>query len=356
MNTPLQPLRSLRVLARTDSPRFMFMELNQACNLRCNHCDYWKLNDDDKGRYLSLERKFELIDEFAQLGGKVLVTCGGEPMLDAGLYFDVAGKVRATGLRMMSVINGTRVHSEARAHKMVTEGPHEITVSLDSHLEAEHDRYRGAKGSFRVAVRALRLLLDARRKAGTDSKIYAMTIVHEHNYRELDAFYDFVLNDIGADKLKLNIMQPTFALKQGAGDSFFGENVVQDTENLRQVIAACDTKYRLGINPEWLRQVVMYFESVKAGDGMGWASNIGTTEHICNTYDRNIMVDVYGNARLCFSKGFPGVYQGQYGDLTKFWHEFSPGVRKTMLGCNRFCGISHSVRREEATLKSGEKT
>ena len=42
------------------------------------------------------------------------------------------------------------------------------------------------------------------------TKIYVMAVICEFNYRDLDAFYDFVLNDIGADKLKLNILQPTF--------------------------------------------------------------------------------------------------------------------------------------------------
>ena len=35
-----------------------------------------------------------------------------------------------------------------------------------------------------------------------------MAVICEQNYRELDAFYRFVLRDIGADKLKLNFLQP----------------------------------------------------------------------------------------------------------------------------------------------------
>ena len=37
-----------------------------------------------------------------------------------------------------------------------------------------------------------------------------MGLIFDENWRDLEAFYDFVLNDIGADKLKLNFLQPSF--------------------------------------------------------------------------------------------------------------------------------------------------
>jgi hypothetical protein len=38
------------------------------------------------------------------------------------------------------------------------------------------------------------------------------------------------------------------------------------------------------------------------------------------------------------------------GDLKKFWDESDP-IREKMKTCKAFCGISHSVRKENATLK-----
>ncbi len=68
-------------------PRFMFIELNRACNLRCSHCDYWRETDVEEE--LPDHNRLEfLISEFAALSSHgTVVTCGGEPMLrlDHGL-------------------------------------------------------------------------------------------------------------------------------------------------------------------------------------------------------------------------------------------------------------------------------
>ncbi len=318
---------------------------------------YWKAPVTDKSRFISIARRSEIIDEFAELNGSgAVVICGGEAMLDPDEYFAVTTQCRETGLRCLSVINGTMVTHEEMAQRMIQEGPSEITVSLNSHRADVHDRTRGVRGSFEKAVAALRLLLAAREKLGYGPRIFAMTVVCEQNYRELDAFYGFVLIDIGADKLKLNFLQPTLAPPTWwYRDWFFEENVIRDEEELAAIIMACDRKYGLRINPVWLDQVRMYHRSVRKNGGMrwGWRTRKGTSEHICNSYERNIMVDLYGRARLCFNPVFPATRLSVSGDLKGFW-EGSGRLRRRMSRCNRYCGISHSVRRESATLRASD--
>lgn len=331
-------------------PDYLFLQTNQRCNLRCLHCDFWKLSDDDKTGYLTREQRDAALLEFARMGGSTMVTCGGEPMLDIDDYFHTMRECRRLGLKAFSVVNGTRIHNAARAEQMMLEGPTEVTVSLNSQDEAEHDRTRGVVGSYYVAVRALRLLVAAREKLGAPVKINAMTIVHENNYRNLDAFYSLVLDNIHADKLKLNILQPSFG--NSDVDKFYAENQVRDTEDLMRVIRDCAIKYRLDLNPVWLLQVKMYFDSIRKGiPEQGWSDPNHTDDHICNTYERNIMLDIWGTMRLCFSYDFPGVKWEKLGDMENFWHDFAAPVRESMKSCKRPCGISHSVRREPATLK-----
>ena len=334
-------------------PEFLFILINKRCNLRCQHCDFWQLNDDDRPRYLSIERRREVLGEFAAMraDGKVVI-CGGESMLDLDDYFDIAATSRSLGLRCLSVINGTRVRDPERADRMIVEGPHEISVSLNSHRAELHDRTRGVPGAFAKAVKALRLLLAARERHRTPTRIYAMGLIFDENYRELDAFYDFVLNEVGADKLKLNFIQPSFG-HDAPTDDFFARHHHVDADVLHAAIGECDRKYNLGLNPVWRDQVRMYFRSLaKAADvAKGWSSRTGTDEHICNTYERNIMVDHYGVARLCFSPMFPGFTLRQRGDLQKFWHS-AEHIRSAMRRCNQYCGISHSVRRESSTVAS----
>ena len=80
-------------------PRFMFVETNKRCNLRCTHCDFWQRNDDDRASYPSRERKREVIAEFAELSpAGSIVICGGEPMLDLDEYFAICRDGRDFGL------------------------------------------------------------------------------------------------------------------------------------------------------------------------------------------------------------------------------------------------------------------
>jgi MoaA/NifB/PqqE/SkfB family radical SAM enzyme len=335
-----------------EPPSFLFIHVNQRCNLRCQHCAFWKRNDSEREKYLTWERKSEILREFAELSGDgAVVICGGESMLDLEDYYAISGECRRLGLRCMSVTNGTRIQNESDAERLILSGPTEILVSLNSHREDLHDRTRGVQGAFSKAVNAIRLLVNAReRNPGKNTKIYVMALVFDENYRELEAFYDFVLNDLKADKLKLNFLQPSFGWSEPV-DSFFAEHGKIDAGLLVRTIAHCNEKFALNLNPVWMEQVGMYFRSLNGivDAKLGWRMKSRTEEHICNSYRRNIMVDLYGMARLCFSPDFRGRQLVKYGDLRRFW-ESAGSTRKKMMKCNQFCAISHSVRRESSTL------
>lgn len=332
-------------------PRFLFLEVNKRCNLRCQHCDFWQRDDADRENYLSTERKAEVIEEFAAMSphGSVVI-CGGEPMLDLEEYFAICAAARQNGLRVLSVVNGTRIRNAAMADRMVLEGPHDVSISLNAHTAELHDRTRGVKGAFAKATNALRLLVAARdRHPEAHARVFVMGLIYRSNYEHIDAFYDFVLNDIGADRLKLNFLQPSFG-QTGEVDAFFAQESGVDAEKLVALIDDANRKYDLHLNPVWRDQVGMYFHSLEGMTDLdrGWASRTTTSQHICNTYDRNIMVNHYGEARLCFSRGFRGETLAEYGDLQKFW-DGANDIRAKMRDCNQFCGISHSVRAQSST-------
>jgi MoaA/NifB/PqqE/SkfB family radical SAM enzyme len=335
-------------------PQFLFVQVNKRCNLRCEHCHFWKLDDADKHRYLQDRRMRELLGEFAAMNpaGKVVI-CGGDALLDLDDYFNISTTCRELGLRALSVINGTRIRDPRMAERLVREGAHELSLSLDSHLPRLHDEVRGVPGSFDKTVAALRRLLEARERMGSaDSRIYVMGLIFDQNYLALEEFYDLVLNDIKADKLKLNFLQPSFG-HQGGVDNFFAKHHGVDPDRLMEVIDRCDRRFGLGLNPAWKENVRMYFRSLIGCPDIqrGWASSARTTGHICSTYERNIMVDHYGFARLCFSLTFPGMQLDRKGDLARFWEIAGP-IMTAMSQCRQLCGISHSVRRETSTLAS----
>lgn len=336
-------------------PRFLFMDVNLSCNLRCEHCFFWKREEAEAG-YLSHDQRRAIISEFAGLNPKGrVVICGGEPMLALDTYFAVAQAARENGLRCLSVVNGTRIRSLAMAQRLVTEGPHEISISLNSHDAALHDKTRGVAGSHAKAVKALQLLLEARARWGSgDTKIIVMGLVFASNSRNLAGFYDFVLNTIGADKLKLNFIQPAFG-QDGRPDDFYEAEGNVDPDVLLEELRACNNRFGLGLSPVWMEQAAMYFRSLqrRSDRRKGWSMKAGTDDHICNSYDRNVMVDNFGMARLCFSSQFPGRKLEKPGDLTALWTG-ADEVRGRMRQCNQVCGISHSVRREASTIAGNQ--
>ncbi len=71
-------------------PIFLFVDTNKCCNLRCQHCLYWMTDDKDQANFISMSRRNEIINEFAEMNlhGTVVV-CGGESMLDLDKFFSV---------------------------------------------------------------------------------------------------------------------------------------------------------------------------------------------------------------------------------------------------------------------------
>ncbi len=311
------------------------------------------LDDADSQNYLSPARQAQIVGEFAAMSPDgAVVTCGGEPMLNLDAYFGLCRTVRDAGLRMLSVVNGTRIRTSQMAERMVLAGPHEISVSLNAPSSFEHDRTRGISGAFGQATRAIKLLLEARERLGaTDTRVYVMGLIYASNHRLIPQFYDFVLKELKADKLKLNFIQPTFG-QSGEIDPFFAMESKVDSAAVVELIKQSDQRHQLGLNPQWLDDVSMYFESLAdiADSDRGWHSQGRTARHICNTYDRNIMIDSYGMARLCFSHDFRGEKLEQPGDLLRLW-QGAADIRDKMRDCNRFCGISHSVRRQSSTME-----
>ena len=350
---PVETVPVERIKAKTvvSPPQFLFLSINEICNLRCVHCEYWKSR---RSVQQSIDRQREIIEEFATLApnGKVVI-CGGEPTLERESYFDVCETSHKHGLRVLSVINGTTVNA-FMASQLAIRGPDEISISLDGHDAETHDRLRGRKGAFDLATGALRRLLLAR-PTSKSPRIYAMGLLGRSTYEHLDEWYDLVLRQIGADKLKLNTLQPSFMHTRigqvvARDENFLIESQI-DPEKLRLSLLACDAKYDLNLNPIWIEQVVSYFDNLREREGLerGWSAGLTTPKHICNTHDRNIMVNVTGHASLCFSNNFRNKMLEHPGDLTEFWRN-AEDIREKMRSCNALCGISHSVRREHATM------
>lgn len=335
-----------------NAPQYLFVTLNARCNYRCGHCKWWLRDQEGRGAKPHGE-KLDAIREFSDLSPHgAVVICGGEAMLDPLAFWDTCRAARAAGLRVIYVTNASRISDAAIAERIIEQGPTELTVSLDSHLATEHNEVRGCRFAFQRAVSAIELLVDLRAAAEHGShrprifRLFTMGVVSERNYRDLPKMIRFSRN-LGVDRHKANFLQPSFGGEYP--DSYFARNHVRDPADCMRVLCEVSREFDLGWRPEWFLAVRDYLESVvRNGNAFeGWRHFEGTRDVICNSSERNIMLDEDNRLSLCFDHRF-GSERYVPGKLRDFW-ERAP--REKMKRCRRYCGISHSVRREPATGK-----
>jgi radical SAM protein with 4Fe4S-binding SPASM domain len=127
----------------------------QACNLRCTYCYQEAMVA--RPHELSAEEALDLVGQVADAGARTLVFTGGEPFSRRDLL-PLARAVKARGLHANVITNG---HYITRKNiREVAETFDLVTVSLDHGRPEHHDAQRG-QGTWRRAVSAIELLLDA---------------------------------------------------------------------------------------------------------------------------------------------------------------------------------------------------
>ena len=332
----------------------MLVQPNLTCNLRCQHCHLWR-NTDPRRRcdeYAPL--RLQAVREFAGMNPRgTVVTCGGEPMVEPDHYFDLCRVSRESGLTSMSVLNGTLTETQKQADDLLAHGADEISLSLDHPDEEVHDQMRGKRGAWQRTTRCLRMLLDARERLRLPRKLYVMLMVCDVNYRQIEEAYNLALERLGADKLKLNFLQPTISLST-TRDTFWDLHTRNINGGvLMRKIEECEAKYHLDFNPRWKDDVRCYAESLALYHRGG---PMQTSRQLCNSAERNVVVEIEARMRLCFHSKFPSVPYRNEGDLRRYWASpETEAVREEMRRCRDFCGVCHTFRRNPSSREAAAR-
>jgi radical SAM enzyme (rSAM/lipoprotein system) len=159
--------------------RYLFWECTLRCNISCLHCGSDCLRDGSTSD-MPLADFLRVVDSIKdRVNPKVTTVAitGGEPLMRADL--ETCGReLHKRGFPWGFVTNGYALHRE-RYEKLLDAGLRSLTISLDG-LKATHDWFRGARGSFERAVKAIEL-------AGrTDGIVFdVVTCVQRRNWNEL---------------------------------------------------------------------------------------------------------------------------------------------------------------------------
>ncbi|MDO9207784.1 MAG: radical SAM protein [Sulfuricurvum sp.] len=127
--------------------------LTNRCNLSCMHC-YSKATLDSVDA-LSTEEIFATMENMVQSGIKFIIFSGGEPLTRHDI-FEIAARARELGIITYLSTNGLYVH-KSNVEKIVAAFDY-IGVSIDG-SEKTHDHFRGLKGSFKLSMEAIKLLV-----------------------------------------------------------------------------------------------------------------------------------------------------------------------------------------------------
>lgn len=190
------------------APMMIVWNVTRACNLNCRHCY------ENAGRpmpdELTTKEALDLIDQLGNFGVAAISFAGGEPLLRKDLP-TLIERANSHGIFVSIATNGTLLTLE-KARELKRAGADYVEVSIDSPNEKEHDEFRGVKGSWRKAWRAL----ENARKAGMSNGI-AYTVTKksvdgalkmiEKAVGKVDAlmFFNFIPTGRAADKEDLDL-------------------------------------------------------------------------------------------------------------------------------------------------------
>lgn len=129
------------------------------CNLQCRHCSIARSGGDNKP-FMNFAEITRVADELKRVNCFLCCLVGGEPMLREDLE-DIVALFHARKILPTLITNGLLL-DQRRINGLRRSGIFSVGVSLNGSSQEEHDRFVGSKGAFEGAMRAIRLLKEAR--------------------------------------------------------------------------------------------------------------------------------------------------------------------------------------------------
>jgi radical SAM protein len=291
------------------SPMIVFYETTRACDLMCRHCRADAQTHCDP-RELSTAAAKAMIEQLATFPRKpLLVLTGGDPIKRRDV-FELIDHAVKTGLEVAMTPSATPLVTRETIVRLKEAGLHRLAVSLDGADAETHDGFRRVKGSF---ARTLEIIAQAT-EIGLPVQIN--TTVARHNVDQLNRIAE-LLSDFGICLWSVFFLVPTgrASLEQKIGP--------EEYEMVFRVLYDQSKKQKYAIKsteaPHYRRFLLQQRKSaggdtggtarpnvVGTNDGKGVMfishtgdiSPSGFLPHVCGTFPRQSIVDVYQNHRL----------------------------------------------------------
>ena len=180
-------------------PLVMSWNVTRECNMKCSHC-YINATEKKLAHELTTTEGKNLMDQICQVSKPLLILSGGEPLLRPDIY-ELIQYGTSKGLKMGLGSNGSLIDDTVAA-KLKAAGIATVSISLDSHIPAQHDEFRGVVGSWEKAVNACKAL----RK--NNVLVQVNTTLTQQNYDQIDDIMSLA-EEIGVENFHLFFLVPT---------------------------------------------------------------------------------------------------------------------------------------------------
>ncbi|MBS1595816.1 MAG: radical SAM protein [Bacteroidetes bacterium] len=322
-------------------PSNLFIEITTECNYRCKYCHLWKTKE--RAESIQTEEKVRLIKEFKSLNkdGEVILT-GGETMLKLEEFFKLSRICLELELGCIANTNSSFIN-ENIIDRLLVSGPSLLVISLDSHMASIHDYGRGVKGSFDKIIDTIRGILKQRslRYPQSHLKLYTSSVIYDRNIHLIPDFIKFA-EGLNLDGILFQMLDKTFA-NSSLEDSFFEKHFFQDVPDACNHLAEITNireRHPIVVTSEQdFHWMIEYIKNPYSLDTV-----------VCGSYERNIMVDSYGDVSLCFNmkeltNGRP-IGNVRKNSLYELWNNsMAIEMRTIMSQCQRTCGMLNCHRK-----------
>ena len=247
------------------APLTVAWEITRACPLRCVHCRADAQHRRDPGE-LTTEEGVDLIHQAAEMGVKVFVITGGDPLARSDA-FDLVSASAATGMHTgFSPSVTPRLTAEALG-RAAAAGAQSIHLSLDGAGASTHDGFRGVDGSFERTLAAMEVV------AGLDARLQIGSSVSRRTVTDLPAMVPLLAGRVDLWSLFFHV--PT---GRGQAEDMLG---AQEHEDVLHWLATTDFPFmvRTTASPTFRRVLVQLGNppgpGVNDGNGFAFVSHLG---------------------------------------------------------------------------------
>lgn len=287
-------------------PLVLMLEPLFKCNLACPGCGKIDYPDPILAKRLSAKDCLDAVDE---CGAPIVSIPGGEPLIHKEMPEIVKGIVE----RKKFVYLCTNALLLKKRLKDYTPSPYlTFSIHLDG-LEEEHDRAVDQKGTFKIAVEAIKLAVAKGFRVTVNA-----TLFNNAKPKEMASFFDFVMT-LGVESITIS---PGYAYERADGQEYFLKRT--QTKNLFRDV------FRLGRENgrKWMFNQSSLFLDFLAGN----------QQYECTPWG-NPTRNVFGWQKPCYLVGEG--YVKTFKELMESteWDSYGTGKYEKCADCMVHCGF-----------------